>query len=328
MSDPFWVHLASPEERWDEEVLARAEQHGFRLTHGTQAPKEAAYRVLVAGRPSRHLLAASDKLERLVIPWAGVPAEAKEELLDFPDIKVHNLHHNAQATAELAMGLLLAAARRILPMDSALRQGDWQPRYEGPHGVELRGRRTLILGYGRIGQKIAQMCRAFGMDVHATRRSISEQILEAGITIHPSRTLDRLLPEANVLVLCLPLTAETEGIIGESQLSQLPRHTILINVGRGELVEQAALYQALVDRRLAAAGLDVWYQYPESEEDRSETWPANFPFWDLDNVVLSPHRAGMVQSTNSQRSKALVQLLQGLAAGEVNRNRVDLVRGY
>lgn len=322
------VHLLRlPYDQGLEQLTAQLDA-GVSLTHGPERPDPATYEVLVGGRPTREDLAASPALHTLIIPWAGLPTETRDLLRDFPGIAVHNLHHNAAPVAELALALLLGAAKFLVPFDRALRQGDWRPRYRPTPAALLQGKTALILGYGAIGRRIARVCQALGMDVIATRRSLAVPEQADGVTVYPGGALRDLLPRAGALVITLPLTPETEGLIGTAELAALPEGAVLVNVGRGAIVEQAALYQALQQGRLRAAGLDVWYNYPPDEDSRTETLPADFPFDELDNVVLSPHRGGSTDETARLRMTHLARLLNCAARGEPLPNRVDVTAGY
>jgi phosphoglycerate dehydrogenase-like enzyme len=156
--------------------------------------------------------------------------------------------------------------------------------------------------------------------------SSAEQTL--GITFETTNNLTKCLAEANVLLITCPLTEQTRGMIGQAELRSMPSGSILVNVGRGAVVDQAALYQALVDGHLAAAGLDVWYNYPETDADRSHTAPADFPFHQLDQVIMSPHRGGLTRETEQLRMEHLADLLNSLANAEELPPRVDVVAGY
>ena len=149
-----------------------------------------------------------------------------------------------------------------------------------------------------------------------------------GVAVHPPGALHDLLPQTDALLLTLPLTAETRGLIGAPELKLLPQGAILVNVGRGPLVDQEALYHALESGKLHGAGLDVWYNYPHDEESRCDTPPADFPFDQLDNVVMSPHRAGSTQETERLRLIHLAESLNAAARGEPIPNPVDLEAGY
>ena len=285
--------------------------------------------VLVCGRPSRELVLSCPALRYLIIPWAGLPDCTRDLMAGFPEVSVHNLHHNAMSTAEMAIGLLLAAARNIPIADRSLRSGNWHPRYSmddcfGP----LHGRSMLILGYGSVGRRLGRISLSLGMEVTGIRRSGGSD--DGPVRVHGPSELHGQLPGADVLALTLPLTRETRGIIGESELALLPKGALLVNVGRGQLVEEEALYRALADHRLGAAGIDVWYRYPGSVQERSETFPSSFPFHLLDNIVMTPHMGGAfgTGSVEDQRLEQLVVTLSAVAEGCDVPFRVDLDRGY
>jgi phosphoglycerate dehydrogenase-like enzyme len=151
---------------------------------------------------------------------------------------------------------------------------------------------------------------------------------DAGIPVHPPDALHDLLPQADVLFLTLPLTEQTRGLIGAAELELLPQGAILVNVGRGPIVDQGALYHALESGKLHGAGLDVWYNYPPDEESKSDTPPADFPFHQLNNVVMSPHRGGHTEETGYLRMIHLAESLNAAARGEPIPNAVDLQAGY
>jgi phosphoglycerate dehydrogenase-like enzyme len=136
------------------------------------------------------------------------------------------------------------------------------------------------------------------------------------------------LPQANILVVALPLTPETRGLIGAAELALLRSPALLVNVGRGPIVDEAALYEALRSGRLHAAGLDVWYNYPTDTASRARTPPSQFPFHELKNVVMTPHYIAN-NSENDQRFVAeLATMLNTAARGEPLPNRVDVWAGY
>lgn len=299
------------------------------LTVGPDLPVPADYDILVAGRPRREHLTASPNLRALVIPFAGLPDTTRQLLMDdFSHLAVHNLHYNAMPVAEMAFSLMLAAAKFIVPMDRALRAHDWTPRYQPNPSVLLEGKTALILGYGAIGRRVAHLCRALGMKVMAIRRSVATPSFDTPDEIYPPDALHSLLPQANVLIICLPHTLQTTGFVGQSELALLPQGAVLVNVGRGPTVDEAALYHALREGTLHAAGLDVWYNYPADEVGRSHTPPSACPFHELDNVVMSPHRASHFDEKEMLRMRHLAALLNAVARGETMPNRVDLLAGY
>jgi phosphoglycerate dehydrogenase-like enzyme len=300
------------------------------LTLGNEVPEPADYEVLVAGRPPVDLLEASEALRALIIPWAGLPEPTRDLMIGRPGIAVHNLHHNDISTAEIAVALLLAAAKFLVPLDRALRSGDWSPRYGPNRSTMLEGRRLLVLGYGAVGRHAAKICRGMGMKVTAVRRRAGEAGAQGPDEVRPVEDLHDLLPVADVLLVALPLTEKTRDMIGEKELALLPEHAVLVNVGRGPVVDDGALYEALRDGTIRAAGLDVWYNYPKDAESRASTFPSDHPFHELDNVVMSPHRAGDpgIERVEVLRMERLAASLNAAASGEPIPCPVDVQEGY
>jgi len=186
---------------------------------------------------------------------------------------------NTLSTAELTIGLLLAAARHIARADRSIREGAWIRKEL--RGAQLHGRALGVIGAGRIGSAVLGLGRAFGMGLlacdpylTAERRSeIGAEFLELG----------RLLERADVVSLHVPLTEETRGMIGEAELARMKPSAFLLNASRGEVVDEVAVARALSEGRLAGAGLDV---YPR------EPLPQDSPLREAPNLVMTPHLGG------------------------------------
>ena len=311
------------------EILRADMDPGILLTVGKEIPPGPDFQVLINGTPKKEFLSASSRLHSLVIPYAGFPESTRRLLVDFPHLKVYNLHHNAAPTAEMAIALLLAAAKFLVPIDREFRDHNWVPRYETNPALLLEGKTALILGFGNIGQRVGLVCQALGMGVIGVRRNHQASLLPGlQAEVHTIDHLDRLLPRSHVLIITLPITPHTDGLVGAEQIGHMPPGGLLVNVGRGRVVDQAALYQALTDGMLAAAGVDVWYNYPESPGERDSTPPSNFPFHELDNIVMSPHRGGGSRDTERLRMQHLAALLNALHNGSPTANQVDIKAGY
>jgi len=321
------VHLNYRPEDPALETLNRELVPGIQLSFGESPPPDRVVEILVAGRPDQEVVEACQGLRAVIIPWAGVPTKTKKLLRKYPQLSVHNLHHNAAATAELALSLLLAASKLVIPYDRSLRNHNWQPRYEEDQTILLEGKEALVLGCGAIGRRVAGYLNALGMKVLVIRR-FPEKICEPGVAVYGPDSLQELLPRAAALVLALPLTEETRGWIGAEELELLSERSVLVNVSRGPIVDQDALFQALESGKIFGAGLDVWYNYPTGPEEREQTPPADYPFGELDRVVLSPHRGGKSPEVENLRMQALAAALNAAARGERLPNRVDLSLGY
>lgn len=296
---------------------------GIELIEGPMDPWPSDIEVLVRGRPTEDELERAGPIRALVIPYAGVPERTLQLLSARPQVAVHNLHHNAAPTSEQALALLLAVAKKVCPRDAALRRGDWTARYADERSLLLEGRTAVILGSGAIGQRLDRMCQALGMATECVGRAALIQMgkgdLRAG--------LHSILPRAQVLMLALPLTVETKGLLASAELALLPQDAVLVNIARGPLIDPWALHDALVTGHLAGAGLDVWWNYPEDEAARLACLPCDAPLHELDQVVMSPHLAGHTGRTEHLRAEHLAALLLQLAQGNAP-SRVDLARGY
>ncbi len=281
--------------------------------------------VFVADWADPTVLARAMSLRAIIIPYAGVPSKLRQVLQPFPAIAVYNCHFNAVLVAEHAWALALAVAKRVVECDQRLRNGDWTPRYDGFRSVLLRGKTAGIVGYGTIGQAIAGMAQGFGMAVRAVRRRPTPADPDF---VDDMSHLDELLAHSDLVFVCLPLTEETRGLIGEDAFRRMKPSAILVNVGRGPVVEEAALYHTLREGRIRGAGIDTWYVYPRTPEERTHTAPSRYPFGELSNVVLSPHRAPNVDEIEALQMNALADMLNRLARGESPASKVDLSRGY
>lgn len=176
--------------------------------------------------------------------------------------------------------------------------------------AELAGRRIGVVGYGPIGREVVRLASAFGMEPIVVRRA------EQGDEPCPVRPLADLLEVAadvDVLVVALPLTGETRGIVSRRLLDAMPSHALFVNVGRGELVDQAALTDALVTGTIAGAGLDV---------TDPEPLPADDPLWSAPNLIITPHNSGSTDGTGRRAADAFIANLQRWVAGEALHNEV------
>ena len=295
---------------------------------GTRVPDPADYELLVTGRPERAYLEASSQLNTMLIPFAGLPEPTRALLNEFPHINVHNLHFNADETTEMALALLLSASKQLVPIDQKMRSGNWEARYAQPSASTLlSGKTALILGYGAIGQRLGRVLSAMNMNCIALNRSSSEQHKDSGVILDSINQLEDWLPKADVLMIAMPLTTQTENLIGSKQIQLLPDDTIIVNIGRAKIIDESALYNELASGRIRA-GLDVWYQYPNGPEEILKTRPSKFDFEELENVVMSPHRGGHSREMQDRRMKAIADFINMAANQEPLPNQIDLSRGY
>ncbi len=298
----------------------------IQLTYGKSNDAVYDSEIIISGLPKEEYFKRNKKIHTLVIPWAGLPKQTRELMLQFPEIKIYNIHHNAIPTAETAFSMMLTVAKDIISIDRNFRTFDWRPRYTDSNALTLSGKTVLILGYGAIGKLIGKYCAGIGMKILATKRNAANSNKKI-VEIYAPDKLYELLTKANVLFICAPLTPETEGLIGEKELSLLPDNAILINIARGLIVDETALYNELKSKRIRA-GLDVWYNYPKDKSERDSTEPSKYPFHELDNVVVTPHLAGHCKEIETMRINELAKLLNKLSRGEKIDTIVDRKIGY
>jgi D-3-phosphoglycerate dehydrogenase / 2-oxoglutarate reductase len=187
---------------------------------------------------------------------------------------------NSSTVAEHVFFAAIGLLRQFRAMDAALRQTGWNAgRAYSDHGVDLMGRRIGLLGYGNIGKALHRVAQGFGMQVAANTRR--PEILPGDVA---ALSLDELAATSDVLVLCCPLTEETRGAISAARIAMMKPGAVLINVARGPIVDTDALIAALQSGRIAGAALDVFDTQP---------LPASSPLWALQNVILTPHMAGI-----------------------------------
>jgi phosphoglycerate dehydrogenase-like enzyme len=214
---------------------------------------------------------------------------------------------------EYAVALLLALAKDLPAIVRDQDAGRWRHRPLRP----LVGRRAVVIGAGSLGRATSRLLRALGMDVVLVGRTAREDAVDG--TIRAASELPAILPVADALVVILPLTAETRGLIDAAALARLPPGALVVNMGRGPVIDEAALVEELRSARLGGAALDVF---------ETEPLPAASPLWHLPNVIVSPHIGGDVPGWERWFTESFLQELRRFIAGEPLRNVVDKRLGY
>lgn len=220
---------------------------------------------------------------------------------------------NIVSAAELAVALMLAAARHVSPAHAALKAHEWKrSRYTG---TELYEKTVGIVGLGRIGVLVAQRLSAFGMSVIAYDPYVQAgRAAQMGVRLVD---LDTLLAEADFMSVHLPKTAETVGLIGTEQLARVKPALVLVNAARGGIVDEAALYAALKEGRVAAAGLDVFAEEPCTDS----------PLFELENVVATPHLGASTEEAQEKAGLAVARSVRLALSGELVPDAVNVQGG-
>ena len=245
--------------------------------------------------------------------------------IDFTALPAHctvcNAFGHERAIAEYVMTALLMRHVPIADADKRLRAGDWHYWAGGPNGLRTElGKCTIgVVGHGHIGKEIAARALAFGMSVHVANRSPIETHPYAAVW--PLDRLKDMLRGVDYVVNTLPLAAETRGMIGAEVLAAMAPHAVIVNVGRGAVIDETALFEALSKGRIGGAILDTWYVYPSAE--RPNPLPGSLPFEALSNVIMTPHMSGWTEGTVWRRTQTCAanvnRLNKGLALENVIR---------
>jgi glyoxylate/hydroxypyruvate reductase A len=192
-------------------------------------------------------------------------------------------------------------------------------RFERYTTRQLAGMRVTVVGVGGMGSNVVRTFDAIGARVTAVGRVGGSYELPEGVELSDVDRLEEVLPGTEVLVLCTALTPETENLISAERIALLPEGAAVVNISRGQVIDEDALIDALRSGRLGGAALDVF---------REEPLPADSPLWDLDNVLISPHSASTVESENATLTALFIENLARYRAGEALLNRFDADRGY
>jgi phosphoglycerate dehydrogenase-like enzyme len=259
--------------------------------------------------------------------WIHSPAAAIHQFL-FPelvnsDVILTNAREvHGPVVAEHVMALIFALAKRIPQSVRFQQKRIWgQETLWRDHAApaEIAGATLGLVGLGSIGRNLARRASSMGMNVMCVRANPESEKPEAVEAVLPASKLNELLGRADYVVLAIPVTAATRGIIGQEQLSHMKSDAYLINVGRGPLIDAPALIKALRERKISGVALDVFDQEP---------LPPDSPFWELENVLITPHTAGMTTKLWERHYKLFSDNLHRLLRGEPLLAVVDKQQGY
>jgi phosphoglycerate dehydrogenase-like enzyme len=282
--------------------------------------------VIVSTRLSSEVASAAGNLKLLQKTGAGVDDMPFDAL--GPDVLVANTSGaNPVPLAEGALALVLALAKRVVERHMGFGKGRG-----GSRGVELRGKRVGIIGMGSIGVEVARRLKAFEMEVLAVRRNPDPELAESlGLEFLGGRgDLDRVMRESDFVVVTVPLTPETRGMIGEREIRLMKPTAFIVNVARAAIIQEEPLYRALEEGRIAGAALDVWWKphwwdpfwNPEGMD------ASRFPFWELPNVICTPHNIGSTDSQSEAGVEIMVENILRVRDGRPPINPVDKMLRY
>jgi D-3-phosphoglycerate dehydrogenase / 2-oxoglutarate reductase len=263
---------------------------------------------------------------RLVVDCRGTPVN-----IDIPAASRHRVMvcnvpaRNANATADLAVGLLLASVRSIVTSDRWVRSGSWTGQanllaYERYKGFDLDGRKLAVIGMGAVGRRVAERCRAFGMEVIYVDPVPADDLGWAT----RSSSVESAVKNADVISLHAPLNSQTVGLLGAAEFAVMKEGTILVNAARAALMDKAAFLDALKRGQVARAALDVHWAEPLPPDDPLLGFE--------DRVILTPHIGGATIDVIRNHTLAALRCVQAMARGErppnlLNREVLDDIQG-
>jgi phosphoglycerate dehydrogenase-like enzyme len=229
--------------------------------------------------------------------------------------------------------MMLTLGHRMYDLFNSQNRAEWpHDRWERFGPLELRGSTVGIIGYGSIGREIARLLQPFGTTILATKRDVRHP-QDAGYTpeglgdpegdyftrLYPIQALKSMIKECDFVVVCVPLTVETRNLISEAELAVMKPTAHIINIGRGGVVDQAALFTALQERHLAGVAMDVFAEEP---------LPPGSPFWRMPTVVVTPHIGGISAAYQNRAINLFAENLRRYLEGVTLLNRFDIMKGY
>jgi len=289
--------------------------------------------VTIGWRPTKEILMAAEKVKVHINPGAGVQhvidlfRECREAGHPIPLV---NGHGNAYFTAQNTVALLLGYMDGIVQHHNWMLEGRWRFGDDELKSIPLQKRKVGLLGYGHVNRNVHRMLSGFDLEFSILRREWSKQNgeLPTKAKRYSPDQLDEFIKSVDVLIVALPSTQKTIGLIGSKQLDLLGPDGILVHVGRGKVIEEEALYNALKEKRIRGAAIDVWYEYRPEPDEEGRKRPYNFPFHELDNIVLSPHRSASPLD-DLERWDEVVENVKRVAEGRTDYlNLVDLDEEY
>lgn len=266
--------------------------------------------------------------------FAGIDRYVNEPIIQKADLMVTTISGAAASQmAEYVVSMLLALGRKLPALGASQKKSEWpKDRFERFSPFELRGKTVGIVGYGSIGRQVAHLLQPFGVTVLATKRN-AKQPLDRDYTVegqgdpqgnfvhrlYPSQALGSMLRECDFVVVTVPLTPQTRGLLNAEMLGVIKPGAYLVDVSRGEVVEHAALVDILKSGKLAGAALDV---FPE------EPLPAHSPLWQLPNTIITPHISGSSPHYNERAIDLFAENLHRYLGELPLYNLFDPQRGY
>jgi len=283
--------------------------------------------VIIGASVSKEILQSAENLKLFQVPWVGLD-RVDFELLKNKNVLIANSKWNDRIVAEYALTLLLTLIKQIVPVHNIFQTGSWNVRFI--QSKQLTNETVLLIGFGSIGREIAKMLKPFTSEVYALRnnpeKSTEEERNLVKRVIGWNEYLE-IAQNASYVINSLPLTPNTENILNKERILGMKISSFFVNVGRGKTVDEQALFEALQSKHLAGAAIDVWYNY-KGQNDTEPFFPSKFPFHELENVIMSPHRAATFVDTPETVWNDAIFNIKALAANNPLKNIIDYEKRY
>jgi phosphoglycerate dehydrogenase-like enzyme len=275
--------------------------------------------IIIGWKPTEKLLRAAVKLQLFINPGAGIQHLVSffKEINQSRNVKLINGHGNAYFTAQHGVALLLTLANKVIPHHLWLKEGKWRLGDKQAKSIPLKYRKIGLLGYGHVNKHIHKMLQGFTNDIRFIKND-QKDINE----------LNKFLKQIDILICAVPFTSKTKNLLKMKELKLLGENGIVINLSRGQIINEKDLYEALQNKLIQSAAIDVWYNYDPIPDEQNRKYPFHYPFHELENIVLSPHRAAS-PFDDLKRWDEVIENISRLAKGKCEfLNTVDLVKEY
>ena len=288
--------------------------------------------IIMGWRPTKELLQTAKKVKLFINPGAGVQhlISLFQEVTKERSITLVNGHGNSDNTAQHAVALLLALTNKVVLHHNWMKEGHWRKGDTEAVSLPLRGRKIGFLGYGAVNRKAHRLLSSFEVEFSVLRRDWKKQIssLPTLVKQYKPEEFPLFLKAIDTLIVAVPLTAKTKGMIEKQELELLGSEGLIVNMARGEVIDEESFYHVLKERKILGAAIDVWYDYRPKPNEKGEKHPSSYPFHELDNVILSPHRAASPFSVLTRWDEQ-IENISRFARGEKEfLNEVNIDEGY
>jgi phosphoglycerate dehydrogenase-like enzyme len=288
--------------------------------------------IIVGWRPKREHLDKAKNLQVYVNPGAGITHLIKmfRELNQERKIILINGHGNAYFTAQHTVALLLAVMNKVEFHHTLMKEGVWRTGDEEGKSIPLRFKSVGLLGYGHVNQLVHKFLSNFDIEFNILKFNWSESLknsLAPKISTFNPDHLEKFLKNTDILIIAVPLTKKSENLITSKEIGFLKPNSFLVNVSRGPVVNEKDLYEALKNNRISGAAIDVWYNYSPDEID-GKKYPYSYPFHELLNIIMSPHRAASPMDDLKRWDEIIDNIKVVLINKGSLRNVVDLENEY